>query len=197
MSILKNKCIFAFSKAITRGKEGLNMVELNAYKMDFQSVTMKVSLTGSDSAILIGDLKDGKFLALSNGVNNNVVFAGVSEGNAVINRMVGIDYEEVVELMTKAVNNRTRQRNYFRLYSQMCDGEITEEEFYNTIEENEDDYVVEESEIPTKERLMHALKLSKGMKDVKSSEDISTLFSFDSYETDKKLEEMDAYDCLQ
>ena len=147
--------------------------------------------------MISANLRDGKFVAVSNDSDNNVVFAGVSEGNAVINRMIGLDYEEVVELMTKAVNNRTRQRNYFRLYSQMCDGEITEEEFYNTIETNEDDYVVEESEIPTKERLMHALKLIKGLKDVKSSEDISTLFSFDSAETDKKLEEIDAYGCLQ
>ncbi len=174
------------------------MATLNTEKIEFQPVTMKVSSTGSDTAILIaGNLKDGKFFAVSNDDNNNVVFAGVSEGNAVINRMIGIDYEEIVELMTKAVNNRTRQRNYFRLYSQMCDGEITEEEFYNTIEANEEDYVVEESEIPTKERLMTALKLSKGMKDVKSSEDISTLFSFDSSETDKKLKEIETYGCLQ
>lgn len=174
------------------------MAASNVNKTDSQPVVMKVSSTGSDTAIMISaNLRDGNFVAVSNDSNNNVVFAGVSEGNAVINRMIGLDYEEVVELMTKAVNNRTRQRNYFRLYSQMCDGEITEEEFYNTIETNEDDYVVEESEIPTKERLMHALKLIKGLKDVKSSEDISTLFSFDSAETDKKLEEIDAYGCLQ
>ena len=164
---------------------------------DPQPVTVRLTATWSNTPIFTsGILKDGKFIA-TNDDSGNVVFAGVSEGNAIINRMLGIDYAELSELMTKAVNNRTRQRNYFRLYSQMLEGEISEDQFYKLIEENEDDYVVEETEIPTKERIMHALRLSQGIKNVDSSEDLSDLFSFDSVETDKQLAEIEAHGSLQ
>ena len=176
------------------------MTALKLERTESLPITVKMTSTGygnDASTLFSGNLKDGKFVAVSHEDGSNVVFAGVSEGNAVINRMIGLEYEETVELMIRAVNNRTRQRNYFRLYGRMRDGEITEEEFYSAIENNEDDYVVEESEMPTKERLMLALSLCRGMKDVKSSEDVSTLFSFDSSETDRQLEEIDAYGCLQ
>ena len=170
---------------------------LTKIEPDSQPVTVRVTATENNMPIFTtGILKDGKFIA-TNDDSGNVVFAGVSEGNAIIDRMMGIDYAELSELMTKAVNNRTRQRNYFRLYSQMLEGEISEDQFYKLIEENEDDFVVEEEEIPTKERLMHALRLSKGIKNVDSSEDLSNLFSFDSIETDKQLAEIEAHGSLQ
>ncbi len=161
-------------------------------------VTVKTSATGDNATVVtLGQMQDGKFVAFTHDDTNNVVFVGVSEGNAVINRMIGIDYAEVVELFTRAVNNRTRQRNYFRLYNQMLLNEISEEDFYATIENDEDDYVIEELETPSKERLLHALKLSKNIKDVNNSEDFSNLFSFDSVETDKQLANIKEDACIQ
>ena len=52
------------------------------------------------------------------------------------------DYKRLVELLINAVNNRTRQRNYFRLYCQLLENEITEKEFDNEIDDNEDEYVI-------------------------------------------------------
>ena len=105
--------------------------------------------------------------------------------------MIGTDYRVMLDLMTRAVNNRTRQRNYFQLQSSMLEGLISEDEFYKRIEENEDDYVVEEMEQPSLERVYDALFLSQNIKDVNNSEDFATLFSFDSISTDKELEKLE------
>ena len=137
-------------------------------------------------------MRDGAFVAMRPANSGNVVFAGVSQGTSVISRMVGADYVEMVDLLTRAVNNRTRQRNYFRLQNNLLEGLITEDDFYKEIEEKEDDYVVEEIEAPTPERLRHALILSQGIKDVQNSEDLSSLFSFSSEATDNELKKIEA-----
>lgn len=164
---------------------------------DKQSATntfvMKVTSDGQGQTVVSGQFNDGgTFVAMQQGDSGDVVFAGVSEGMSVINRIIGVDYAEMQELLTRAVNNRTRQRNYFQLQNSLLDGSITEDEFYRQIEEKEDDYVVEEIEKPSQERLYHALYLSQTIKDVDNSEDLSTLFSFDSATMDKELEKLEA-----
>lgn len=150
---------------------------------------VETSSEGNSCTYMMGHFKDGAIIAISQEDCDDVMFAGVSSGTSIINRIAGIDYEEMLELMTRAVNNRTRQRNFFRLQNSLLEGEINEEEFYTTIDENADDYVIEETENPSTERLFHALELSKNIKDVNSSEDLSSLFSFDSLNiTDKLLE---------
>lgn len=144
----------------------------------------------------VGQMQDGFFVSMQPGNGNNVYFAGISYGSSVISRMIGFNQSEIIELFTRAVNNRTRQRNYFRLQNSMLEGLISEDEFYKTIEENEDDYVVEELEEPSKERLLHAMYLSKCIKDVNNSEDLSTLFSFGSETTDNELKKIEADGCL-
>ncbi len=154
--------------------------------------------TGNDTITLsIGQMKDGKFAAVSHDEGKNIIFVGVSEGNSVIHRMLGENDEEMVKLLTRAVNNRTRQRNYFRLYNQMLLNEISEEDFYKTIEENEDDYIVEELDSPSKEQLFLALRLSRNIKDVNNSEDLADLFSFNSVTTDQQLKVFEDYGCIQ
>lgn len=137
-------------------------------------------------------MRDGAFVAMQTANSGNVVFAGVSQGTSVISRIAGVDYSEMVDLLTRAVNNRTRQRNYFRLQNNLLEGLISEDDFYKEIEEKEDDYVVEEVETPTPERLRHALILSQGIKDVQNSEDLSFLFSFSSEATDHELKKIEA-----
>lgn len=138
--------------------------------------------------LMSGQMRDGAFVALQQDGSDNIVFSGVSEGMSVINRMIGTDYSEMFELMTRAVNNRTRQRNFFQLQNSLLEGIINEEEFYKTIEENEDDYVIEEMEQPSVERIYNALLLSQKIKNVNNSEDFANLFSFDSIVTDRHLE---------
>lgn len=164
-------------------------MEVRNYKAKVSTAVYTVEGKSNElgQVIMAGQMKDGAFVALQQDDNGNVVFSGVSEGMSVINRMIGTDYSEMLELMTRAVNNRTRQRNYFQLQNFMLEGIISEEEFYKRIEENEDDFVVEEMEQPSLERVYDALLLSHKIKDVNNSEDLATLFSFDSMVTDKEL----------
>ena len=161
-------------------------------QMESPVLVMQGVSDANGQTIMSGLLKDGAFVALQPNGSDNVLFAGVSEGLSVIDRIVGIDYMEVQELLTRAVNNRTRQRNFFQLQNSMLNGEITEDEFYKRIEENADDYVVEEMEHPTQKRLFNALYLSQSIKDVHNSEDLSNLFSFDSGTTDEELAKIEA-----
>lgn len=162
-----------------------------------QQVCVKASvLENGKEAMMIGMTHDAQFVAVTQTSTSDIYFAGKSKGTGALDRMLGSN--DVVELLVRAVNNRTRQRNYFRLYSQMVDGEITEEEFDKAIEDNEDDYVIEETEKPSCERLQQAMHLCSGIKDVNDSEDLANLFSFDSAETDRLLVEMDKqYECVQ
>ncbi len=81
-------------------------------------------------------------------------------------------------MLFKAVNNRTRERNYFQLYCNLLDGSITEREFDETIANREDDYIIDESESPSVNKVSLALSLSRKIKDVNSITDLSSLFSF-------------------
>ena len=169
-------------------------MDVKSYKTNATSVSFTVEGKSNKlgQVIMAGQMKDGTFVALQQpDGSGNVVFSGVSEGMSVINRMIGTDYSVMLDLLTRAVNNRTRQRNYFQLQSSMLEGVISEDEFYKKIEENEDDYVVEEMEQPSLERVYEALFLSQNIKDVNNSEDFATLFSFDSISIDKELEKLE------
>lgn len=173
-----------------------NQVVLKKCPPPVSSIYMELpQMDELERTITFGKMEDGAFISIQS-ENNNVFFAGISKGSSVINRIIGVNYEEMMELLIRAVNNRTRQRNFFRLYNNMLEGIITEEVFYKTIEENEDDYVVEEIEVPTKERLGHALYISKSIKNVDNSEDLSTLFSFSSEVTDSELKMIETNGCI-
>ena len=87
----------------------------------------------------------------------------------------------------RQINNRTIERNYFRLYGDLLSGDISEQEFQQEIEEHESDYVLENNIIPSEEDIKLAIQLSEHVKDVQSSEDLSSLFSFNSIAIDKIL----------
>lgn len=86
--------------------------------------------------------------------------------------------DRLKELMTRAINNRTRERNYFKLYCDMLDGSITEEEFDKEIEENEDRYVIKQNQDASVEDMEVALEVSPFLMDVKSPDDMAEVFSF-------------------
>lgn len=96
---------------------------------------------------------------------------------------------EAIKLLLKAVNNRTIERDYFKLYCEMLDNTISEEEFDSTIAANENEYIVSESDIPSQIQLEIALKLSKYIKRINSINDFTSLFSFNYNELHKILEQ--------
>lgn len=136
---------------------------------------------GSLSVIDNGNVK---ILSVSNGVQT--AFVGVAENKA-LNMVTSID--RMSQLLIRAVNNRTRERNYFRLYNQLLEKEITEEEFDKEIDEKEDEYVVSNNEEADKNDIEMALALSSYLKDVKDVDDMADLFSFSDVSIRKSLVE--------
>jgi hypothetical protein len=102
----------------------------------------------------------------------------LTKNNDFFELLSGKVYRESIEMLIKAINNRTIERDYFRLYCDMLDKTISEEDFDKIIDDNESDYVVDESEIPSVGKLKLAFELSKHIKSVYNVNDLSSLFSF-------------------
>ncbi len=110
--------------------------------------------------------------------SNVVTFTGVTSTERFETTISGA--KPVVRMLVEAVNNRTRERNYFRKYAELLEGMITNEEFDKELENNEDEYVIGSHIIPTSEEINIALQLAERIKDVENTEDLASLFSFDS-----------------
>jgi predicted nucleotidyltransferase component of viral defense system len=102
--------------------------------------------------------------------------AVISKDNSFLKTITGED--DAIKLLLKAVNNRTIERDYFKLYCEMLDSSITAEEFDHLIESNETDYVVSETDEPNDTQVKTALRLSEHIKGVDSLNDFTALFSF-------------------
>ena len=87
--------------------------------------------------------------------------------------------DKMIELLLRAVNNRTRERNYFRKYCELLENEITDEEFDRELEENADEYAICTNYKADKRDLYLAMNISPRIKDISSMEDLSDLFSFE------------------
>lgn len=108
-------------------------------------------------------------------------FAGVASTNFFRIPMVPA---RMVDLLVKAFNNRTRERNYFRLYCQLLGEEITDDEFDNEIGMNESLYVVEAPEKMSAEDVFIAMRLSDRMMDIRTTDDFSSVFGIDDSSID-------------
>ena len=126
------------------------------------------------SSLTIIDAENVKVAAISDGVRT--AFVGVAD-NKSINIVTSVN--RMSQLLIRAVNNRTRERNYFRLYSQLLEGEITEEDFDKEIDDNENEYVVANNETADKTDIEIALSVSPQLMDVKDVDDMADIFSFD------------------
>lgn len=130
------------------------------------------------------DNENVKIVTMSNGTYT--AFVGVADNKA-MNMVVSMD--RMSQLLIRAVNNRTRERNYFRLYNQLLENEITDEEFDKEIDEKEDDYVVLNNEEADMNDIEVALSLCPYLKDVKDVDDMADLFSFSGNSIRKSLVE--------
>lgn len=90
--------------------------------------------------------------------------------------------------LIRAVNNRTRERNYFRRYAEMLDGDISADEFDRDIEEHEDEYVPSQDHDASAEDIHTMLALAPHIKDTKDMEDLAILFSVKPQSFEKCLE---------
>jgi len=84
----------------------------------------------------------------------------------------------LANLLLRALANRTRERNYFRLYAEMLDGVVSEEYFDKELSDHPERYVVEQDHDAGVEELSMALGLSRQIPDVEDADDLARLFSF-------------------
>ncbi|WP_222545814.1 hypothetical protein [Phocaeicola dorei] len=141
--------------------------------MDMNNFRMSLSVIDSENI---------KMVSMSDGIHT--AFVGVADNKAV-NMVTSMD--RMSQLLIRAVNNRTRERNYFKLCNQLLDKEITDEEFEKEIDENEDNYVLSNNEEADMNDIEVALSLCDYLKDVKDVDDMADLFSFSDNSIRKSL----------
>lgn len=130
--------------------------------MDKKSYSTTVLKKGNGIVVSVSNERVTTFAGV---VRNEVFFVDGINGN-------------IKELLVTAVNNRTRERNYFKKYVELLEGTISDDEFDKAIEDNEDDYVISEDKEPTLEDVQCVLEMAPELKDVNSVEDLASLFSF-------------------
>ena len=106
---------------------------------------------------------------------NITAFAGVAKNNTF---NIERSFDRARELLVRAVNNRTRERNFFRLYSDMLEQNITEEEYLRQLEQFQDEYVLPLPVEADMTDVETAVQLSEQIKGVESMDDFQSLFSF-------------------
>lgn len=135
----------------------------------------------------IGSNPNMVIMGVHNPGANAGFFLGSYKGDSLTTVFNSFVPQNAIELLFQAVNNRTVERNYFRLYSQLLEGTISEEFFDQEIANNEDDYVIVTDKRPSLDDIRAALLLATRIKDIDSSTDLSTAFSFSPDETDHLL----------
>lgn len=175
-------------------KQNNNIYQLVETSVDgaMYATTQVVNAEASSSLKIQCNMVDGFVEAYQQSGSDVCCIKAVSHGFEPLKRMIGDIPNSVVDLLLKAVNNRTIERNYFRLYGELADGTITEEEFNREIEENESEYVLVGDEEPNEQTLRMALILSQRIKDVKDTEDLSSLFSINSAKLDSYINKISA-----
>lgn len=129
---------------------------------------------------------NGDFNLQAKSCNGIVAFSG-SSSVGTFHKILIYNFEYSIDMLITAINNRTKERDYFRLYCDMLDNSITEEEFDNEIDTNEDKYVISYNNCFSDiQALRQILLFSEKINDVDSVEDFATLFSYNP-ESLKKL----------
>ena len=85
--------------------------------------------------------------------------------------------DHIIDIMAIAINNRTRERNYVKLYSSLLENKISDEEFDRLIDENPDMYVQESYRDFSPLEIAIARKASEKIMDIEDLSDMATLFS--------------------
>ena len=85
--------------------------------------------------------------------------------------------DHIIDIMAIAINNRTRERNYFKLYSSLLENKISDEEFDRLIDENPDMYVQESYRDFSPLEIAVARKASEKIMDIEDLSDMAALFS--------------------
>lgn len=107
-----------------------------------------------------------------------VITASVTSINVNVSQNVWVLPEDkLIGVMTTAINNRTRERNYFKLYCSLLQNEISEDEFDKLIDEHPEEYVPEDFHECSPVEVALARYASEQIMDVSDLNDMAALFS--------------------
>ena len=131
--------------------------------MENMRETISIINTNSIKMVAIGD-------------DRRTRFAGVVENGSI--SIIATESDRLNELLITAVNNRTRERNYFKKYAELLEGELSDEEFDREIDSNKDEYVVPAGKDADIRDIELAMQVTPRLKGVQSTDDFTALFSF-------------------
>lgn len=140
-------------------------------------VESPLSTAGDDFSVIEYNGADTQYYAICK--EGNTVFAGHTTDSALTGWVMGEIPQRLLELSASAINNRTRERNFFRLSEQLSSGEISEDEYERELDEREDEYVIKCNVRPSVLDLKIAASLAPHLMDVEDTDDLAVLFSFE------------------
>ena len=97
--------------------------------------------------------------------------------------------QQQFDLLITAFNNRTRELNYYILYSRLLGGYVTQSEFDKEIETNPDKYVVNSPRPRTGDEIMYAALISQNLMNVDETGEFQALFEIDDESLTKFMEQ--------
>lgn len=140
--------------------------------------------TSSTSVVTVNAVENPAVRITGNGLDMIVLktdtktsFIGEVD-NCILPKVIDVLNGTREKLLVEAVNNRTRERNYYRLYSQLLENQISDDDFDREIDEHPDEYVVSTDKCPTESEFYQAMLLSEHLKGTDTIGDIESLFSF-------------------
>lgn len=142
---------------------------------------------GDESYSVLYMDKDTQYVAVRN--QEDTYFAGHTTKGVLSSWIMGDVSQRIVDLAINAINNRTKERNFSRLGEKLALGEITEDEYDKVLLEHEDEFVIKCDIKPSELDMKYAVQLASKLMDVKDTDDLSVLFSFDESVIKHYLEE--------
>lgn len=179
--IWPESCLFAKTNAIQTQYGQMNEI-LNT--SDIQTTSATSTVGDSVSYSFYADA-DTQYVAMKK--DEDVYFTGHSNHPTLQNWLDGSIPRRFIELVTNAINNRTRERNFSRLNEQLASGDISDEDFDKAISERENEFVIQCNIKPTEWDIKAASLLAENILDVSDTDDLSVLFSFDENEVKKYI----------
>lgn len=135
---------------------------------------IKVSIA-SDPNVKVMSLNSDKLHMEALQIDSVTAFVGVASTNAFYDLF---PTKALADLLIRGFNNRTRERNYYRLYSSLLQGDISDDDFDKEIESNPDRYVIPMNGDSSQESISTALHVVPQLMDINTAGDFESAFSF-------------------
>lgn len=152
---------------------------------EYNSVIVNPSVDSGEQAVTVVSYtgSDTQYVAVRN--DEDVYFQGHTSCRILVDLLSGESISRFRNLAIRAINNRTRERNFARLCDKLSSGEIDDRTYESLLEEDSDEYIIKCDVKPTEQDLKMAASLAPDLMDVSDTDDLAILFSFDETEIRK------------